>query len=455
VESRLGREDPTTDEPGSQPDEGAERLNRRGYPENLSALRLKLYQKAKREPRFRFYALYDRIYREDVLTAAWEQVRANGGAAGVDGVTIDQVVSSEGGPGRLVEELHQELRGKTYRPQAVRRVYVPKPDGRQRPLGVPTIRDRVVQTAALLILEPIFEADFLECSYGFRPGKSAHQALEAIRQEIQAGRLTVYDADLAGYFDSIPHEKLMAALRMRISDRSVLGLIRMWLEAPVEESGGGPPRRNKTGTPQGGVLSPLLANVYLHWFDVRFHREGGPARFAKARLVRYADDFVVLARYQGRSLVEWVERTLERWMGLKINREKTRTIDLKRPGEALSFLGYTYRYDHDQHGRGHRYLNVTPSKKALARERAALRDMTGPRYCFEPIPAMIQGVNRQLLGWANYFSYGYPGRALRHVNWYARERLYRHLRRRSQRPYRPPKGVSFYRHLADLGLVYL
>ena len=451
----MDRDDPTTVQ-GVLFDEA--RKDPRGkVPPKLAALRFKLGQKAKQEPEFRFYALYGHLLRVDVLETAFASVADSDGCStpGVDGVTMDQIVNAEGGAARFLAEIREELRARTYRPQAVKRVYIPKANGKLRPLGIPTIRDRVVQTAVLLLLEPIFDADFLDCSHGFRPGRSAHDAIEEVHANLREGYTAVYDADLQGYFDSIPHDKLMKGIETRISDGSMLRLLRLFLRAPIQDEKG-PPKRPGGGTPQGGVISPLLANSFLHWFDRSFFSKNGPATWAKARLVRYADDFVVMARFIDHRIIGFVEEKIEGRLGLVLNREKTRVVQVKDEDATLDFLGYRFRYSRShRRGGGPRYWRVEASPKAQKRVREKIHDLTSAKFCFAPIKKVVGSVNAVLRGWLNFFSKGHPAKARWNLVRFAERRIAKHLRRRSQRPYRPPEGTNLFQHAHDLGLIAL
>jgi RNA-directed DNA polymerase len=424
-------------------------------PEKLSQLRAKLGQKAKQEPKFRFYTLYGHLTRDETLETAWKQVKRNSGAAGMDGVTVLQVESQEGGVKTFLEEIKTSLITRTYRASPVKRVYIPKSDGRMRPLGIPVLKDRVIQAALLLIIEPIYEADFQECSYGFRPNRSAHDAIEDIRKHMHCGKREVYDGDLQGYFDSIPHDKLMKAVEARIVDARVLKLICMWLKAPVWEPGK-PMQRSKGGTPQGGVISPLLANIFLNWFDKLFYGRDGPGTWAKAQVIRYADDFVILARYLTPKIVEWIERTLEGRFGLKINREKTKVVDLNDPKTKVKFLGYDFRWAKTRKDPQKRYCQLQASHRAVQKAMKEIRRRTSPALGCTPVKDVVQQLNLFLRGWGQYFCRGVPSKTFSKINWYVERRMSNFLKRRSQRGYKQHLvDGGWYAHFRKLGLMVL
>ncbi len=393
-------------------------------PTKVQKLQETLHAKAKRAPNYRFYALYDKLYRFDVLLHAYSCCQANEGAAGVDGQTFDDIAAY--GLTRWLDELAEELRKKTYRPQAVRRVYIPKPDGKQRPLGIPTIKDRVVQMAVLLILEPIFEADLQPEQYAYRQERSALEAVHQVQTLLNTGHTEVVDADLSGYFDSIPHGKLMKSVSRRVSDRHLLGLIKRWLEAPVEESDARGRKRRTTrnkdesrGTPQGAPLSPLLANLYMRRFILGWKQLGHERRL-DAHIVNYADDFVICCRGTAREAMT-VMRTMMATLKLTVNETKTRLCRV--PDESFDFLGYTIgRFYSPKTGASH--IGVRPSDKKIRRLCLEIREQTkrGRWNWFEP-EEMAGHLNRMMVGWANYFCLGWVSKAYQAVTVHARHRL--------------------------------
>lgn len=400
-------------------------------PARIRTLQRKLYHKAKQEPVFRFYALYDKLYRGDILSHAYELVRANRGAPGIDGVTF-KAIEREEGKAEYLAKLKEELEEKTYRAQAVRRVWIPKADGNKRPLGIPTVKDRVVQMAVKLVIEPIFEADFGESSYGFRPQRSAHQAIDRVSDALLTGHRHVIDADLLKYFDTIPHAKLLTVLAERISDGAMLALVKQWLKvAIVEEDGNGKRRTTgggkgqRKGTPQGGVISPLLANLYLHLLDRVWERQDLGNRLG-ARLVRYADDLVILCRGEVSAPMAILRSVLGR-LDLTLNPTKTRVVDAR--AEHFDFLGFAFQLRQSRKS-GKVYPHVEPSRRSVQRLRDRVKGLTDRRRCLVPLVDIVMELNANLQGWTGYFHYRNSSNVFRNVKMQVEERLRTHLRRR-------------------------
>ena len=412
-------------------------------PDVIRTLQRKLYTKAKQEPAYRFYALYDKAWRADILMFAYRLVRANKGSPGVDGMNFEDI-EQKIGIEKFLSELAQDLKDKTYHPSPVRRVMIPKADGSLRPLGIPTIRDRVAQMAVKLIIEPIFEADFCPNSYGFRPEKSAHDAVDEISDALHQGYTKVIDADLSKYFDSIPHSKLLAVVAERIVDSAILHIIKLWLKAPVigededgvrKNVGGG--KANSKGTPQGGVISPLLSNCYLHLLD-RIWEKHRLRWKLKARIVRYADDFVVLCAGTVDAPLATVRHVLER-LDLKLNETKTRIVDAKQ--ESFNFLGFTIRVNKSWKS-GKSYPYVCPALKSFVKIKERITQLTARERTPIPLEDIVGSMNASLRGWSGYFHYRHSSKVLGKVRIHAEERLRTHLMKRFKVK---DRGTSFKR----------
>jgi RNA-directed DNA polymerase len=399
-------------------------------PIKIRMLQRKLYLKAKKEPGYRFYLLYDKIHREDILVHAYELAKSNRGTPGVDGQSFTQIEAQ--GREEWLASLRNEIHTETYQPQPVRRVMIPKPGGGERPLGIPTVRDRVVQTAAKLVLEPILEADLEPEAYGYRPKRSAQDAVREVQKLLWQGYTDVVDADLTKYFDMIPHRELMQSVARRITDRKVLHLIKMWLKAPVEErddkgnrrmTGG---KKSHCGTPQGGVTSPLLANLYMNRF-LKYWRISGRGECYQARIVNYADDFVILSRGHATEARDWTRQVMTR-LGLTLNEAKTSIKQAWQ--EQFDFLGYTFG-PNCMRKNGRWYLGASPSKKSMTRLRHKVGDLMRPSNV-APWPEIRNQLNRILRGWSSYFNLGTRIMAYRAVDNYVEDSVRHFLRRRQK-----------------------